>query len=78
MAPAIKSAVRLIVLPSQTGLLLVAFGGAGPLFTVTVTEAVFVHPAALVPVMVYVVVALGFAVTVAPEVVLKPEGGDQA
>jgi hypothetical protein len=44
-------------------------------FTVTVTVAVFVHPAAVVPVTVYVVVTVGFAVTVAPVVELRLVAG---
>jgi hypothetical protein len=47
-------------------------------FTVTVTVAVFVQPFALVPVTVYVVVAVGDAVTVAPVVALNPVAGAQA
>jgi hypothetical protein len=45
--------------------------------TVTVTVAVLVQPAALVPVTVYVVVAVGDAVTVVPVVELKPVEGVQ-
>jgi hypothetical protein len=44
-------------------------------FTVTVTCAVAVHPRTS-PVTVYVVVVVGFAVTVAPVVELKPVAGD--
>lgn len=47
-------------------------------FTVTVTVPVFTHPAALVPVIVYVVVAVGLAVTLAPVVALNPVAGDHA
>jgi hypothetical protein len=45
----------------------------------TVTEAVvvFTQPAVLVPVIEYVVVIAGFAVTVAPVVALNPVPGDQ-
>ena len=45
-------------------------------FTVTVTVPVLTQPAALVPVMVYVVVAVGLAVTLVPVVALKPVAGD--
>ena len=45
-------------------------------FTVTVTVAVLLHPA-VVPVTVYVVVAPGLAVTVAPVVADSPVAGDQ-
>lgn len=44
-------------------------------FTVTVTVFVFTHPFASVPVTVYVVVEVGFAVTVAPVVEDKPVEG---
>lgn len=46
-------------------------------FTLTVAVAVLVHPAALVPVTVYVIVLVGLAVTFAPVVALKPVDGDQ-
>ena len=46
-------------------------------FTVTVTVVVFEHPAALVPVTVYVVVPGGLAVTLVPVVALNPVAGDQ-
>jgi hypothetical protein len=46
-------------------------------FTVTVTVVVLVQPAALTPVTVYVVVAVGEAVTAAPVVALNPVAGDQ-
>jgi hypothetical protein len=46
-------------------------------FTVMVTVVKFVQPAAVVPVTVYVVVAPGVAVTVAPVVWLSPVAGDQ-
>jgi hypothetical protein len=46
-------------------------------FTVTVAVVVLLQPAALVPVMVYVVVEPGFAVTLAPVVADKPVAGDQ-
>lgn len=45
-------------------------------FTVTVAVVVPTQPAALVPVMVYVVVAVGLAVTPAPVVALSPVAGD--
>jgi len=44
-------------------------------FTVTVDVVVPVQPAAEVPVIVYVVVAAGLAVTLAPVVALKPVEG---
>jgi hypothetical protein len=46
--------------------------------TVTVTVVVLVHPAAEVPVTVYVVVAGGLAETEVPVVALNPVAGDQA
>ena len=46
--------------------------------TVTVTCAVLVHPAAEVPVTVYVVVETGDAVTVEPVVLLNPAAGVHA
>ncbi len=45
--------------------------------TVTVAVAVFKQPLEDVPVIVYVVVVVGFAVTLAPVVALKPVLGDQ-
>ena len=45
--------------------------------TVTVAVVVPTQPAAEVPVMVYVVVEAGLAVTLAPVVALKPVAGDQ-
>ena len=55
-------------------------GGADKLIvgvglTVTTTVFVPVHPAIVVD-AVYVVVTVGFAVTVAPDVALKPVAGD--
>jgi hypothetical protein len=47
-------------------------------FTVIATVFVAVHPAALVPVTVYVLVDVGLAVTVSPVVADKPVAGDQA
>lgn len=44
--------------------------------TVTVLVAVFVQPFAPVPVIVYVVVTVGDAVTEAPVVALRPVAGD--
>jgi hypothetical protein len=44
-------------------------------FTVTVTVVVAVQPAAVVPVTVYVVVAVGEAFTVEPDVALRPVAG---
>ena len=60
-------AVRVNVEPAQIGELLPAVG-VGNEFTVTVTVAVLVQPAAVVPVTVYVIVEVGLAVTVAPVV----------
>ncbi len=54
--------------------LVVAVGNS---FTVTVTVVEFVQPAALVPVIVYVVVMVGLAVVVEPVVELKVIDGDQ-
>jgi hypothetical protein len=51
---------------------------AGTGFTITVTVVKLVQPAAVVPVMVYVVVAVGVAVTVAPLVALNPVAGVHA
>ena len=45
--------------------------------TVTVTISVFVHPVALVPVAVYVVVLTGLAITAAPVIADNPVAGDQ-
>ena len=45
--------------------------------TVTVAVVVFTQPAALVPVIVYVVVAAGDAVTDVPVVADNPVAGDQ-
>lgn len=44
--------------------------------TVTVTLAVFVQPEALIPVTVYAVVVVGFAITTAPVAALSPVAGD--
>jgi hypothetical protein len=58
-------------------------GGAGTVitgsgFTFTVTSVDAVQPLPSVPVTVYVVVEVGFAVTVDPVVALSPVAGDQA
>lgn len=45
-------------------------------FTVTIAVVVETQPAALVPVIVYVVVAAGVALTLVPVVALKPVDGD--
>ena len=45
--------------------------------TVTTAVAVFKQPLAAVPVIVYVVVVVGLAVTLAPVVALSPVLGDQ-
>jgi len=69
-------AVIVVLLPEQ----IVADVGesdiVGAAVTVTVTEPVFTHPAAEVPVMVYVVVTVGVATTAAPVVVFNPVAGD--
>lgn len=49
----------------------------GKAFTVIVRVVVFTHPLALIPVMVYVVVAVALQVTLAPVVALSPAAGDQ-
>src|SRR6185503_18247929 len=49
--------------------------GGGLTLTVTCVEAV--HPLLSVPVTVYVVVEVGLAVTVEPDVALSPVAGDQ-
>ena len=49
----------------------------GNVKTVTTAVAVFKHPLTEVPVIVYVVVVVGFAVTLAPVVALNPVLGDQ-
>jgi hypothetical protein len=59
--------------PAQMVIGLESIVGIG--FTVIVTVAVAVHPFTEVPVTVYVVVAAGLPVTVAPVVVLKPVAG---
>jgi hypothetical protein len=46
--------------------------------TVTILVIVFVQPFTAVPVIVYVVVVVGFAVTLAPVVALSPVLGDHA
>ena len=51
---------------------------AGNGLTVTVTTAVLMQPAPLVPVTVYVVVPAGLAVTLAPVAADNPVDGDQA
>lgn len=50
---------------------------AGFVTTVTLVVAVFMHPAALAPVIVYTVVEEGLAVTVLPLVELSPVPGLQ-
>ena len=67
-------AVSVVFCPVQ----MVMFGETvttGTGFTVTVTCAVAVHPSAS-PVTVYVVVDVGFAVTIEPVVALSPVAGD--
>jgi hypothetical protein len=68
-------AVKVAGVPAQIVALFTTTTGLG--LTVTVEVAVELHPAADVPVMVYVVVAAGFAVTLAPVVADKPVAGDQ-
>ena len=46
-------------------------------FTVTTEVVLFEHPLTVVPIIVYVVVIVGLAVTVAPVVALNPVDGDQ-
>jgi len=75
----VAAPVRLTVLPAHTVLVeLLAVTAVGPGFTMTVTvvEPGTPHPV-FKPVMVYVVVEVGSAVTVAPVVLLKPAAGDQ-
>jgi len=64
--------------PVQIVVALAVIVALGALTTVTVTWSVFTHPFASVPVTVYVVVAVGFAVTAAVFVALKPVEGDHA
>jgi hypothetical protein len=72
-AAGVPDPVKAIVDPSQTAVGPVIVGCA---LTVTVTVCVLVHPAAEVPVTVYVVVVAGLAVTVAPVVADNPVAGD--
>jgi hypothetical protein len=66
-----------VILAQVVGLLSDELEITGALLTVTVAIAELVHAVAvLVPVIVYVVVAEGFAVTVAPVDVLSPVAGD--
>ena len=46
-------------------------------FTATVTVAILIQPDALVPVIVYIVVADGLADTLVPVVAERPVDGDQ-
>jgi len=71
--------VRLTGPPVQTvlaELLAVTAVGPGVTMTVTVVEPEAPHPV-FKPMTVYVVVEVGFAVTVAPDVELRPVAGDQ-
>ena len=70
---------KLMQLPSQTEVEdeLITGIGAAQLFTVTVTDELAGQPLASVTKTVYVVVAVGVAVTAEPEVVLKPVAGVQ-
>jgi hypothetical protein len=63
-------AVNVPAIPVQIVIGETEITGSG--LTVTITDAVFIHPAAEVPVTVYVVVAAGFAETEVPVVALKP------
>jgi hypothetical protein len=66
-----------VILAQVVGLLSDELEITGALLTVTVAIVELVHAVAvLVPVIVYVVVAKGFAVTVAPVDVLSPVAGD--
>ena len=77
--PVAKLEVRVALCPKQ----IVALTGAevivtaGLFVTVTVTVAVFTHPFKSVPVTVYVLVTVGSAVTLVPDVESKPVAGDQ-
>jgi len=68
-------AVNVAEAPEQMVALFTVTVGLG--LTVTVAVAVEVQPAAEVPVIVYVVVAAGLAVTLEPVVADKPVAGDQ-
>jgi hypothetical protein len=76
VAPATAGVVNVIVDPTHTGELLVITGKAGVGFTVIMVVA-FEEHGPVVPTTVYVVVVVGFAVTTAPVVPLKPVEGDQ-
>jgi hypothetical protein len=68
-------AKRFKVLPLHTGLLLLAVGAGGVGFTVIETVVVEVHEPA-VPVMVYEVLIVGEANTIAPVVAERPVAGN--
>jgi hypothetical protein len=69
-------AVKTVEFPGQT-VSLPVIDAVKEAPTVTITLAVSVHPAALVPIIVYVSVDTGLAVTLLPEVLLNPVAGDQ-
>ena len=69
-------AESVVVWPLQIGASIPAFT-IGKLLTVTVTLSVFWQPFASTPVTVYVVRAIGFAETEAPETALNPVDGVQ-
>ena len=68
-------AVNVVLAPTQIVVALAVIDAVGNGLTVTTTWSVFTHPFAFVPVTVYVVVALGLAVTLAVFVALKPVDG---
>lgn len=70
-------AVKVALLPAHMVTLAGVTETVGTVFTVTTTVVDPEHPP-VVPVTVYVVVAVGEAVTVAPVVPLKPVEGDHA
>jgi hypothetical protein len=76
--PVAKLEVRVMLCPKQivAGLGLEVMVTVGKFVTVTVTLAVFIHPFKSVPVTVYVLVTVGWAVTVVPDVESNPVAGD--
>jgi hypothetical protein len=71
-------ALKVTEAPVQIVVALAVIVALGAFTTVTVTWSVFTQPFASVPVTVYVVVAVGLAVTAAVFVALKPVDGDHA
>ena len=67
--------VNCVALPTQTLVLPKSATGLG--FTVIVKLIALLHPVVFTPVIVYVVVVVGFAITLAPVVALKPVDGNQ-